>query len=588
MSRKVKSSQKATKPRSAGAGHPPSGTGRHTAPGRSPTPPQRREPLLSACLIVKDEEAMLPDCLESLHRLVDEVVVYDTGSTDGTVELARRAGARVFEGYWDDDFSRARNAALEHCRAEWILWVDADERFVCPDVRDFRRLLEDQTDFDAVAVEIQNLVDGDNRQSATVHRAFRLFRRSQCCWFGSLHEQVNLRSAKPHELRGVPLKGAWIDHLGYAEEFMKERDKYARNLRLALAALDKPLELEDQAGVPEMNVARAFASMGRYEEGQHYFDQAVEKASTDVVKRMTLLFSAQNLVALGRYEEGAALAATLRVLCAQPGLAYYLEGVCLRHLGRKQEAVQLFRMVEDMRSDDGFVFPESSLLAELASALTETGRLVEASDVLLQLIEQHPEVGNLTSAMKIFEHTGRSFTDLVNVMPERRLDNFAAALTLVPANWADSLAEAAWQRFGPRPSLLAAAIAFSQRLPVSRALEWSIRLRSIGMAGSCPLLAQARMSVLDPAERVRAAVTAHAAFGDEEALEFAVALMAGVPDDRLSAVLAEVSTLDPALLSMLARGALSLNAGHPTGVSGGETRSRALDEALAGLARRVA
>ncbi len=64
--------------------------------------------------------------------------------------------------------------------------------------------------------------------------------------------------------------------------------------------------------------------------------------------------------------------------------------------------------------------------------------------------------------------------------------------------------------------------------------------------------------------------------------------MAGVPDDRLSAVLAEVSTLDPALLSMLARGALSLNAGHPTGVSGGETRSRALDEALAGLARRVA
>jgi len=554
------------------------------------TPRSSTTPLFSACLIVKDEEAMLPDCLESLHKLVDEVVIYDTGSTDGTVELARRAGARVFEGYWDDDFSRARNAALEHCRGEWVLWVDADERFVCPDIRGLRGLLEHQRVIDAMAVEIQNLTDDDNRQAATLHRAFRLFRRAQCCWFGSLHEQVNLRSGKAHELRGVPLKGAWIDHLGYAEEFMKGRDKYARNLRLALAALDKPLELADQAGVPEMNVARAFASMGRYEEGQPYFDQAVEKASTDVVKRMTLLFSAQNLVALERYEEGAETAARLKALCAQPGLAYYLEGVCLRHLGRKEEAIGLFRMVEDMRSDDGFVFPESGLLAELASALTEMGRLVEAAGVLLKLIEQHPEVGNLTSAMKIFEHTGRSFADLVNVMPERRLDNFAAALTLVPATWADSLAEAAWQRFGPRPSLLAAAIAFSQRLPVSRALEWSIRLRSIGMAGSCPLLAQARMSVLDPTERVRAAVTAHAAFGDREAAEFAVALMAGVADDRLPTVLAEVGTLDRALLSALAVGALALKPGQPAGVggSGGEPRRRAVSDALAGLARQVA
>lgn len=588
MSRKVKSNHKATRPRNAGPARRLSGTVSHMSPGRRPLPPQQREPLLSACLIVKDEEAMLPDCLESLHRLVDEVVIYDTGSTDGTVDLARRAGARVFEGYWDDDFSRARNAALEQCRGDWILWVDADERFVCPDKPGLRRLLEAQGSFDAVAVEIQNVTSDDNPHGATLHRAFRLFRRSQCCWFGSLHEQVNLRSGKAYELQAVPLEGAWIEHLGYAEEFMKERDKYTRNLRLALAALDKPLELADQIGVPEMNVARAFASMARYEEGQPYFDRAVEKASTDVVKRMTLLFSAQNLVALGRYQEGAEVAKRLRELSAQPGLAYYLEGVCLRHLGRKEEAVELLRKVDDMRSDEGFVFPESGLLAELASALTETGRLVEAADVLLKLIEQHPEVRNLTSAMKIFEHTGRSFADLVSVMPEKRLDNFAAALTLVPANWADNLAEAAWQRFGPRPSLLAAAIAFSQRLAVSRALEWSIRLRSIGMVGSCPLLAQARMSVLDPAERVRAAVTAHAAFGDGEALEFAVALMAGVPDDRLPSVLAEVSALDPPLLSVLARAALNLSGGHPTGVSGGETRSRAVDDALAGLARRVA
>ncbi len=94
--------------------------------------------LLSACLIVRDEEQALPRCLASLRTLVDEVVVYDTGSTDSTGELARQAGARVIEGYWDDDFGRARNACLQHCRGESILWIDADECFVCPDVRELR------------------------------------------------------------------------------------------------------------------------------------------------------------------------------------------------------------------------------------------------------------------------------------------------------------------------------------------------------------------------------------------------------------------------------------------------------------------
>ncbi len=70
--------------------------------------------LISVCLIVKDEEEMLASCLESVADIADEIVVYDTGSTDGTVEIARAAGARVIEGYWDDSFARARNAALAH------------------------------------------------------------------------------------------------------------------------------------------------------------------------------------------------------------------------------------------------------------------------------------------------------------------------------------------------------------------------------------------------------------------------------------------------------------------------------------------
>ncbi len=209
------------------------------APGRARTTRNRREDvvLFSACMIVKDEEATLPDCLESLHRLVDEVVVYDTGSTDGTMALARRAGARVVQGYWDDDFARARNACLEHCKGEWILWVDADERFVCHNIPELRRVLETHREFDVLAVDIHNVAENDLGPPC-VHRAMRIFRKSTCCWHGSIHEQVGLRAGLGPQLRGAPLKGPRIDHYGYQATFMEERDKLARNLRLAQAALN--------------------------------------------------------------------------------------------------------------------------------------------------------------------------------------------------------------------------------------------------------------------------------------------------------------------------------------------------------------
>ena len=71
--------------------------------------------LVSLCMIMKNEEDELPLVIASAAGLVDEIVIYDTGSTDRSIALARELGATVVEGYWDDDFSRARNEALEHC-----------------------------------------------------------------------------------------------------------------------------------------------------------------------------------------------------------------------------------------------------------------------------------------------------------------------------------------------------------------------------------------------------------------------------------------------------------------------------------------
>ena len=82
----------------------------------------------SLCMIVRDEEQDLAECLESVADLIDEIVVVDTGSTDRTCEVARRFGSRVFDFPWVDSFAAARNESLRHATGDWIFWLDADER----------------------------------------------------------------------------------------------------------------------------------------------------------------------------------------------------------------------------------------------------------------------------------------------------------------------------------------------------------------------------------------------------------------------------------------------------------------------------
>lgn len=84
-------------------------------------------PLLSVAMIVRDAASLACETLDSVRAIADELVVLDTGSTDGTVEAAREAGANVFETTWQDDFSMARNECAQHINGQWVLWLDAGE-----------------------------------------------------------------------------------------------------------------------------------------------------------------------------------------------------------------------------------------------------------------------------------------------------------------------------------------------------------------------------------------------------------------------------------------------------------------------------
>ncbi|MGE0552481.1 MAG: glycosyltransferase family 2 protein [Gemmatimonadales bacterium] len=98
-------------------------------------------PRLSAFLIVQNEAKRLPACLASLEGVADDIVVLDSDSSDDTVEIARAAGARVARRPFDG-FGAQKQAALERCRGEWVLSIDADERLTPALANEIRGLLD--------------------------------------------------------------------------------------------------------------------------------------------------------------------------------------------------------------------------------------------------------------------------------------------------------------------------------------------------------------------------------------------------------------------------------------------------------------
>ncbi len=194
-------------------------------------------PVLVASMIVKNEEAMLPDCLASLERVVDRIEIVDTGSTDRTVAIAEAAGANVSHVEWCDDFAFARNVAAERCRdAVFTLWIDADERVATTDVALLRDVMAAYRDeVDAFDITIANRNDGLENEPASTFRARRIVRSALLEFAGRIHELPVRRGAPQDPLTARTLDLMSIDHLGYQDDVVDRQDKKERNLRLARA-----------------------------------------------------------------------------------------------------------------------------------------------------------------------------------------------------------------------------------------------------------------------------------------------------------------------------------------------------------------
>ncbi len=182
-------------------------------------------PLLSAALIVRDEERFLEACLRSLLGRVDEIVVVDTGSTDRSREIAGDLGARLLEFPWTDDFAAARNAAVDASRGQWVLYIDADERVVEFDPGDVERMLAAR-DHACYTVLFRP------QSGFTRYREHRVFRnRPELRFRGIIHESLipALDELVAREGLRIGASSIGLEHYGYDGDI---QHKHPRNLPL--------------------------------------------------------------------------------------------------------------------------------------------------------------------------------------------------------------------------------------------------------------------------------------------------------------------------------------------------------------------
>jgi glycosyltransferase involved in cell wall biosynthesis len=201
---------------------------------------------LSLCMIVRDEEAMLPKCLESVRGWVDEVIVVDTGSTDHTIDVAVDFGARVYTLPWNDDFAEARNFALQYATGDWVLLLDADERLAEGAGALIRAAIEN-LELECLAVFLHNakridslpedVLSGTERHGEPVILP-RLFRRTpDLRWRRPIHENVDVW------IQGRIDKCATVQadilHYGSVLEYRQKRRKGERNIAILEAYCKK-------------------------------------------------------------------------------------------------------------------------------------------------------------------------------------------------------------------------------------------------------------------------------------------------------------------------------------------------------------
>lgn len=356
-------------------------------------------PYLSVVLIAKDEEANLPrllDSLEALRPLGYEVCLYDTGSRDGTVRLARSRGVRVSEGRWTGDYAAARNAALAMARGEWALSLDADERIEvdAPALgallrrRAGRRPVEYAAD---VHLSARQYTDG----TVAHWQAMRLLRVRETYWFRPIHEfPAPWRAGISIKGQPVPAEVLRIVNVGLDDE-----KRQTASMRRKEEVLEGLLRCEttdgatpDARALTHLDLARSYAITAPDEAERMYRAGHAIEGADEIHPKLTQYY-AEFLLEAGRFEEAVPLVEELQ---GYPELAEFTSwqwARLLRRGGRPEEAFGILTGLGEVRDVQSLAVPPAKLTLEALQAALAARRTDDALVLAVRLVGTHLQPG---------------------------------------------------------------------------------------------------------------------------------------------------------------------------------------------------
>ena len=289
---------------------------------------------IALCMIAKNEQKRIGRAINSFADIADEIIVVDTGSNDKTKNIARKAGATVFDLVWSDDFSAARNISFSFAVSDFILWSDCDDWTTAQEIDKMRALDLDQ--WGVVAMPYQY-------DAQTVVLRERLIRRSiGATWEKRIHETLKI----PDGSRCYYLH-AWIYH-------DKKGNSFERNMRILQASVkDDP----DDARY-WYDLAREYVGHGDYDDAERWASACLDRSDRFVPIQLWHCEYIRGLCAAHEHKDSetiahmlAAIGRNLRRVEPYFALARYYQ----EH-GDFPLAIQLFRFCLSVNADLSVAF----------------------------------------------------------------------------------------------------------------------------------------------------------------------------------------------------------------------------------------
>lgn len=306
------------------------------------------KPTISACMMVKNEEKLLPQCLESIKDVVDEIIIVDTGSKDKTVEIAESYGAKIFHHPWENDFSKHRSQSISYATGDWIFIIDADE-VLLPESREEVLKAVKHKSIDSIFATVRSMFE-ESRGEA-VHNSIRFFRNN-----GIIHYEGRVHNLIVGEKKSLQCP-IYMLHYGYNLDAETSKKKFERTTSL----LKKDIEDNPENPKAYHYLSASYLSEGLFDKAAKEAMKAIELSEKfnhdDFLYLWSHYIAAFSYINMGKFDQSVDV--SLRALRKYPDHldSHYL--LSLAYLEKKEwenffkHSKEYFRLIEEVKKNPG-------------------------------------------------------------------------------------------------------------------------------------------------------------------------------------------------------------------------------------------